>query len=218
MRRRLQQGDGDHRRKLAAAGKWCEDNSAQFTCSSSRNLDVFVFVSTTKVSHLRELFLVFSSALSSLLATLPAESSRELHVLGHDRHTLRVQRAEVGILEKADHVCLAGLLQRNQGLALEPYLLVRVVVQSGNHFPDNALEGCFSDEQLGRGLQFADLLQRFLTWLCSVRFLDRDWCASWHLLYIGRAGSRLVLLAVGVCRLHVEGVAILLVYWHAHIH
>ena len=46
---------------------------------------------------------------------LATDATRELDVLGHDSHTLGVDRAEVGILEQAHKVGLAGLLKCQNG-------------------------------------------------------------------------------------------------------
>ena len=41
---------------------------------------------------------------------LAAETSRKLHILGHNRLTLGVNRTEVGVLEEANDVRLGRLL------------------------------------------------------------------------------------------------------------
>jgi len=46
---------------------------------------------------------------------LATDATRELDVLGHDSHTLGVDRAEVGVLEQTDQVGFAGLLERQNG-------------------------------------------------------------------------------------------------------
>ena len=42
------------------------------------------------------------------LSSLSSDSSSQLDVLGHDRDSLGVDRAQVGVLEQADQVALAG--------------------------------------------------------------------------------------------------------------
>merc|ERR1719401_1355168 len=45
------------------------------------------------------------------LGALAADAPSELDVLGHDGHALGVDGAEVGVLEEADQISLAGLLE-----------------------------------------------------------------------------------------------------------
>ena len=54
------------------------------------------------------------------LGALATDPAGQLDVLGHDRHALGVDGAEVGVLEEADQVGLAGLLEREHGQRLEP--------------------------------------------------------------------------------------------------
>ena len=56
---------------------------------------------------------------SRRLRALAADAAGELDVLGHDRHALGVDRAEVCVLEEAHEVGLGGLLEREDGRALE---------------------------------------------------------------------------------------------------
>ena len=53
------------------------------------------------------------------LSTLATDTAGQLDVLGHDGHTLGVDGAQVGVLEQADEVRLAGLLEREHGQRLE---------------------------------------------------------------------------------------------------
>ncbi len=50
----------------------------------------------------------------------PANSDGELHILLHNSHPLRVDSAEVGVLEQTHDVRLGGLLQSQKRLGLEP--------------------------------------------------------------------------------------------------
>ena len=63
--------------------------------------------------------------------------------------------AQVGVLEEADQVSLAGLLQSHDGGALEAQVGLEVL----GDLPDQALEGQLADEQLGGLLVAADLSQ-----------------------------------------------------------
>ena len=87
--------------------------------------------------------------------SLTTDSAGELHVLGHDGHTLGVDGAEVGVLEEADHVSLGGLLEGKDGGALE----TEVVLESASDVTDESLEGEFADEKLSRFLELADLTE-----------------------------------------------------------
>ena len=61
--------------------------------------------------------------------------------------------AQVGVLEQANQVGLAGLLQSHDGGALEPQVSLEVL---GN-LPDQTLEGQLADEELGGLLVPPDL-------------------------------------------------------------
>ena len=70
------------------------------------------------------------------LGTFSTNTSGQLDVLGHDGDTLGVDGAQVGVLEQADQVGLAGLLQSHHGGALEAEVGLEVL---GN-LPDETLE------------------------------------------------------------------------------
>ena len=75
---------------------------------------------------------------SNKLASLAADAASKLHVLWHDGDTLRVDRAQVGILEEGDEVRLRCLLQREDGVRLEADVLRG---KSMRYLPNQALEG-----------------------------------------------------------------------------
>ena len=54
------------------------------------------------------------------LGALPADTTRDLHVLGEDGDALGVDGAEVGVAKEVDEVSLRRLLERTDGVALEP--------------------------------------------------------------------------------------------------
>ena len=81
---------------------------------------------------------------------------RELDVLGHDRNALGVDRAQVGILEETNKVGLRGLLEGEDGGALEAEVRLEVL----RDLADEALEGELADEELRRLLVAADLAER----------------------------------------------------------
>lgn len=80
----------------------------------------------------------------SLSASLTANPARELHVLGHDRDALRVNGAEVSVLEEPHQVGLGSLLQGQHCLALEPEV---ALVLLGN-LPYEALERELPDQEV----------------------------------------------------------------------
>ena len=85
--------------------------------------------------------------------TFTADAPSQLNVLRHDRHPLRVNCAQIRILEQADHVGLARLLDCEHSLALEPQI---ALVLSGD-LPHEALERQLANEQLSRLLELANL-------------------------------------------------------------
>ena len=89
------------------------------------------------------------------LRALAADAAGQLHVLGHDGDALGVDGAQVGVLEQAHQVGLAGLLQRQDGGALEAQVGLEVL----GDLADQALEGQLADQQLGALLVLADLAQ-----------------------------------------------------------
>jgi hypothetical protein len=64
------------------------------------------------------------------LSALASDAAGQLNVLGHDGHALGVDGAQVGVLEQANQVGLSGLLQGQQGRALEAQVALRDIVGS----------------------------------------------------------------------------------------
>ena len=79
------------------------------------------------------------------LSTFSTDAAGQLDVLWHDGDTLGVDGAQVGVLEEADQVSLAGLLKGHDGGTLEAQVGLEVL----GDFTDEALEGQLADEQLG---------------------------------------------------------------------
>jgi len=111
---------------------------------------------------------------SSSSGSLSADSTGELHVLGHDGHTLGVDGAQVGVLEEADHVGLGGFLEGKHGRGLE----AEVVLELRSDLADESLEGQLADEELGALLESADLTERDSAGSESVGLLDATGCGS----------------------------------------
>ena len=90
------------------------------------------------------------------LGAFPTDAASQLDVLGHDGHALGMDRAKVGVLEKADQVRLRGLLERHHRGGLEPEVRLEVL----SDLADEALEGQLPDEELGGFLVAPDLTER----------------------------------------------------------
>ena len=78
-----------------------------------------------------------ATSVRARLRALAADAARELDVLGLDRHALRVDRAEVRVLEEADEVRLRRLLQREHRGALEAQVRLELL----RDLAHEALEG-----------------------------------------------------------------------------
>ena len=98
---------------------------------------------------------LFLKVNTNFLGTLSADTAGKLDVLGHDGHTLGVDGAQVGVLEKTDKVGFAGLLQSHDSRALEAQVSLEVL----GDLTDQALEGQLPDQELGALLVTTDLTQ-----------------------------------------------------------
>ena len=92
---------------------------------------------------------------SSCSVALSTDSAGELHVFGHDGDAFGVDGAEVGVLEKTDHVGLGGFLEGKDGRGLETELTAVV----GGDLTDKSLEGELADEELSGFLESSDLTE-----------------------------------------------------------
>jgi hypothetical protein len=79
------------------------------------------------------------------LRPLATDATGQLNVLRHDGHTLGVNGAEVGVLEKTDEVGLRRLLESGDGRALEAKVGLEVL----GDLTDETLEGELAEEELG---------------------------------------------------------------------
>ena len=102
------------------------------------------------------------------LAALSANAAGELNVLRHDGDSLRVDGAEVGILEEGYEVGLGGLLESDDGGLLE----AEVVLEILSDFSDESLERELAHEKLGGLLVSSDLSESDCTWSVPVGLLD----------------------------------------------
>jgi len=111
------------------------------------------------------LLLYFSYGFLSPLSTDPP---CQLDILWHNGHTLGVNCAQVGVLEKANQISFAGLLKSADGCTLEPEISFEVL----SNFSDQPLERQFTDEKLGGFLVTTDLTEGDCTGAVPVGFLD----------------------------------------------
>ena len=102
------------------------------------------------------------------LRALATDAAGKLDVLGHDGHALGVDGREVGVLEQADEVGLGGLLEGQDGGALEAEVRLEVL----GDLTDQALEGQLADQQLGALLVAADLAEGDSAGSVAVGLLD----------------------------------------------
>ena len=100
--------------------------------------------------------------------SLSSDSSGELDILWHDGDSLGVDGAEVGVFEETDEVSLSGLLEGEDGGALES----EVVLELRSDLADESLEGELSDEELGGLLETSDLAESDGAWSEAVGLLD----------------------------------------------
>jgi hypothetical protein len=102
------------------------------------------------------------------LRALATDAAGELHVLRHDRDTLGVDRAQVGVFEEANKVRFGRFLEREDRGGLESQVRLEVL----RDFSDKALERELADQKFGGLLVLADLTQGDRTRAVAVRLLD----------------------------------------------
>ncbi|KAL9263758.1 hypothetical protein AKJ16_DCAP18009 [Drosera capensis] len=95
----------------------------------------------------------FTPSQSSPLAPDPP---RKLNILGHNRHPLRMDRAQIRILKQSNQIRLRRLLERRDRRALEPEIGLEIL----SNLPHESLEGEFPDQQLRALLVLPNLPQR----------------------------------------------------------
>jgi hypothetical protein len=117
---------------------------------------------------------LFGLLRSNFLGTFSTDSAGQLDVLGHDGHTLGVDGAQVGILEKTDQVCLGSLLKGHDGGGLESQVSLEVL----SDLSDETLEWELADQEFGRLLVSTDLSESNGTGPVPMWFLDTTggWC------------------------------------------
>ena len=98
---------------------------------------------------------------------LVANAASELHISGHDGHTLGVDGAQVGILEQGDEVSLSSLLESHNGGSLEAEIVLEVL----SDLTDQSLEGELTNEELSALLVLADLTESHSSGAITMRLL-----------------------------------------------
>ena len=89
-----------------------------------------------------------------------------------------MDRAQVGVLEQADHIAFRRLLQRQHRRTLEP----QVVLKGGRYVAHEPLKRQLADEELGRLLELADLAEGDGAGAEAVGPFDAAWfCCFVHL-------------------------------------
>lgn len=78
------------------------------------------------------------------------------HVLGLNGDTLGVDRCGVAVLIETNQICLGGLLDGQDSLALESQVVLEIL----GDLTHETLEGRFSDQEIGCLLIFTDLTKR----------------------------------------------------------
>eukprot|EP00939_MAST-03C_sp_MAST-3C-sp1_P002920 g2920.t1 len=102
------------------------------------------------------------------LGSLSTDAAGELDVLRHDRDTLGVDGAQVGVLEKSDKVSLGGLLESKDGGSLETEIGLEVLGDLTNE----TLERKLADKKVRGLLVAADLTESDGSRSVSVGLLD----------------------------------------------
>jgi len=90
-----------------------------------------------------------------------------LDILRHDRYSLRMDGAEIGVFEQPNEIGFDGLLEGKNGGALEAKVGLEVL---GN-FPDKTLERKFADEQFSALLILPNLSESDCSRSVSMRLL-----------------------------------------------
>ena len=101
------------------------------------------------------------------LRALTTETARESHVLGLDGDTLAVDGTQVGVLEEADKVRLAGLLESTDRRRLETKIGLEVL----RNLTHKTLEWQLANQELGTLLVATNLTKGDRTRLVAVRLL-----------------------------------------------
>uniref|UniRef100_A0AAQ4RNK7 Core Histone H2A/H2B/H3 domain-containing protein n=2 Tax=Gasterosteus aculeatus aculeatus TaxID=481459 RepID=A0AAQ4RNK7_GASAC len=112
-------------------------------------------------------------------SSLPADAAGQLDVFGHDGDPLGVDGAQVGVLEQAHQVSLAGLLQSHNGKAPRKQLATKAARKSapatgGVKKPHRYRPGTVALREIRRYQKSTELLIRKLPFQRLVREIAQD--------------------------------------------
>lgn len=107
------------------------------------------------------------------LSTLSTDTTSQLDIFGHDRHTLCMNGAQISILKESHQVGFCSFLQGQHGGGLETKVGLEILC----HLTNKTLKGRLADQEVGRLLILADLTKRNCSRAVSVGFLDT--AGSW---------------------------------------
>jgi hypothetical protein len=102
------------------------------------------------------------------LRTFAPNATGQLNVFGHDRDTLGVDGAQIGIFKEADQIGFGRFLQGQHGRALKAEIAFEIL----SNLTDQSLEGEFTDQQVSRLLVPTNLTQGDCARTVPVGFLD----------------------------------------------
>ena len=102
------------------------------------------------------------------LGTLTTNTTSQLNILWHNRHTLGVDSTKVSILKQTNEVGLRCLLKGKDGSRLETKVRLEVLC----NLTDKTLEGCLADEKLRGLLVFTNLTKGHGSGTVTVGLLD----------------------------------------------
>lgn len=106
------------------------------------------------------------------LCPLPADSTSQLNILGHDSHAFSMDSTQVGVLEQPDQIRLRCFLQCQNRGTLEPQIRLEVL----SNFPYQPLEWQLTDQKLRRLLVLANLTESNSPRPVPVGLLDSPCC------------------------------------------
>lgn len=130
-------------------------------------------------SHLELLIISFHNSLIFVVKSLhhygypslsafPADATSQLDILWHDRDTLGMNGAQVGVFEQSHQVGFSGLLEGKDSGGLEAEVGLEVL----SDFTDEALERSLADQEIGALLVLADLTKSHSSRAVTVGLLD----------------------------------------------
>ncbi|KAF4361928.1 hypothetical protein G4B88_024504 [Cannabis sativa] len=87
--------------------------------------------------------------LAPILCTLTADTTSQLNVLRHDRHSLGMDGTQIGVLEQTHQISFCSLLYGKNSVALKPQITKKAAyLEVLSNFPNKALEWQFPDQEL----------------------------------------------------------------------